>query len=356
MKRREPRTASTNSIRQMSKATRRLVLHIGVEKTGTTSLQMVLSESEDTLAKLDIYYPRSPQEKSDRSHKLLAGAFIPHRRRSFLAPRNRDIDRTELLDRLSAELDQTAASTVVISSEHLHSRYHSDTECAELVQALSSIGFEDITVVAYLRRQDHLVQAAYREAVRFGSCERPEVVAANIGKRQGMFWFGNYEQLLNRWALTVGRENVVPRIYDRALLVGGSIETDFLAWLRSDAEVSGLHRADANRSWPAEVTQYIARVNAGWRDKPAPLAALMRNKLAHDLLRLDAVGGKHIFTPDERRTIRDAFEKSNANVAATFFPDADGGLFGATAPDTGEPAHRVDDARFEEITAALRAG
>ena len=334
---------------------KRLILHIGVEKTGTTSLQQSLCRSARVLEKLDVYYPKSLRQHSDDSHKLLTAAFIPFKRRSFIHPRNRDVDRAGLLAQLAAELSKTRARTIVISSEHLHSRFYDGAECNALVQSLKQIGLEDITVVAYLRRQDQLIQAAYREAVRWGSSAQPEQVIANIKARRGLFPFGNYSKLLGRWADAVGAAHVVPRIYDRGLLVGGSTETDFLSWLRPDADLSALVRPEANKSWSAEVTQYIARANDDLASKLPQAASQARGKLAKALESLPGVGGKNIFTPSERSLIREVFRESNASVASTYFPDSGGELFGATTPDSQEPAKRVDDTRFEEIRAALNA-
>ena len=339
----------------MTRKTKRLILHIGVEKTGTTSLQQSLCESTSLLKSLDIGYPNSLRQRPDYSHKLLAAAFVPFKRRSFVHAENRGINSADLLESLSAELRAKKASTVIISSEHLHSRFHSESECVGLVRALADVGLNDITLVVYLRRQDQLIQAAYREAVRWGFSDSPEAVVANIESRRGLFGFANYEVLLKRWSAAVGKENIVPRIYDRDLLSGGSTELDFMTWLRPGADIASLRRPEANQSWSAEVTQYIARINATWKDKPLHTALLKRNKLAKDLGQLQGVGGKHIFTPEERRSIREAFATSNAKVAADFFPDAEGGLFGSTAPDSQAAAHRLDDARFDEITAALPA-
>ena len=51
-----------------------LVLHIGLWKTGTTSIQRVMAARRAELAALGVHYPRSP---GHANHQLLPAAFVP---------------------------------------------------------------------------------------------------------------------------------------------------------------------------------------------------------------------------------------------------------------------------------------
>jgi hypothetical protein len=92
---------------------RRAIVHLGLPRTGTTSVQHVLTRLRPDLARAGILYPdltpRSAPEPH-LSHQHLGEALDGRR------PRR---EQAELLDSLSRQLTDSAADTVLISYEHL---------------------------------------------------------------------------------------------------------------------------------------------------------------------------------------------------------------------------------------------
>src|SRR5438309_11963248 len=101
-------------------------LHIGTEKTGTTSIQNFLAQNRDHLREKGILYPRAA---GNQNHTALAAyalrrTTIAKRRRSKEPETRRDVRqfRDELIDKLDSELCDANVSTLIFSNEHLSSR------------------------------------------------------------------------------------------------------------------------------------------------------------------------------------------------------------------------------------------
>lgn len=92
---------------------KRLIVHIGHPKTGTSTIQKTLAENEASLRKLGIVYPNFGQKFN--AHHLLVSALVSHKNDNFLPKSN--IEGEEIiatLRKLSADLD---IETIVLSSE-----------------------------------------------------------------------------------------------------------------------------------------------------------------------------------------------------------------------------------------------
>lgn len=89
---------------------RKLILHAGPHKTGTSSIQAVLRERHFEA----FYYPRTGQWP-DGSHHNLVFSLVPELRRAD----GDNLEPNELLRGLQAELAEVSQDTLLISSEYL---------------------------------------------------------------------------------------------------------------------------------------------------------------------------------------------------------------------------------------------
>ncbi|HSC18190.1 MAG TPA: hypothetical protein VLC74_04670, partial [Rhizomicrobium sp.] len=117
-----------------------LYLHIGTEKTGTTSIQAFMAANRALLKQHRILYPRSPGETN---HIGLAGLAQDRERGELwkkLAIRSleeRDLYRQKLADFLSGELGEHSFRAAIMSNEHCSSRLLSEGEVGALRDFLS---------------------------------------------------------------------------------------------------------------------------------------------------------------------------------------------------------------------------
>ncbi|PZX17133.1 tetratricopeptide repeat protein [Palleronia aestuarii] len=296
--------------------TRRCILQIGTEKTGTTSLQMFLSRNRDRLGARGIRYPRFPGQfnhtglpayaMDDDRRDPIRDAFGVHSAEAVAGFRRR-IER-----QAEAELD--GQGITIFCSEHCHSRLKTREEVQRLADLLMP-HFDRIDVSIYLRRQDEVAVSLHSTRLKGGETDKnilPETDAGNP--------YFNYDRSLSLWEDVFGRPHVRVRLFERSELVDGDVVSDFLsAW--------GLGPLDAyravkklNESVDARAQDFLRRVNATLE----PLSGLPREAvqgpLADSLARLFPGKG-----PRPSRAAAEAFyatwRSSNEAVRKRHFPN-----------------------------------
>lgn len=213
-----------------------LYLHIGTEKTGTTTLQSFLSKNRDALYKQGIIYPKSP---GFFNHRDLATCCLDNSHiddailnKGLTDPAKKEKWCSELIRKFHDEMIDLPHShdTVIISSEHFHSRLISPNEIQKLHQILNSF-FDKIKIIVYLRRQDELAIGLYSTIIKFGGNPFklfPEKEAASS--------YYDYQLLLQNWSNVFGKKAIKPIIYKKNRLISGSIIEDFSNQLSLDTK------------------------------------------------------------------------------------------------------------------------
>ena len=208
---------------------RHLTLHIGLSKTGSSSIQRVLAEQRPAMEALGVYYPRSP---GWANHALLPASLVrdPAILWGFHPATWEGMTPAARLARFRTEWEAEMAALpawaahVVISAEQIGGLLRSDAEVQRLADLLAPL-FESIVVVAYLRRQDQHVASAYSQHLRGGVMEAP---ALPEGGPEAHYEY-DYGTLLGRYAAAFGDATMRVRIFARGSLAGGDVVEDFLS-------------------------------------------------------------------------------------------------------------------------------
>jgi hypothetical protein len=207
---------------------RPLILHIGLSKTGSSSIQRVLADHRPALLAQGVYFPTSP---GWANHALLPAAVVDDRRILWgyhpatwegLTPEARI---ARFRDEFAAEMAAlpAQAARVVITAEQIGGVLRHDGEVQRLADLLHPY-FSPIQVVVYLRRQDQHATSAYSEWLRGGTLRDPGLPAGSTTEHPEY----DYGGLLDRWAAAFGDAAIVPRIFARDDLAGGDVVLDFL--------------------------------------------------------------------------------------------------------------------------------
>lgn len=186
-----------------------LLLHIGTEKTGTTSFQRWMNSQRERFAEKRILYPASIGRANHRDLCVACQNFDPRddgfQDRKLGDEKIHQQFANSTIRKLRAELKSSNADIVVMSSEHLHSRLLEQSEVNHLRDVLAPM-FSSIEVIVHLRPQVDL-------AVSYAS-----MVSKN-GRKIDRAWFSkvneknryyNYDLLLQRWTNAFGKLTVLP--------------------------------------------------------------------------------------------------------------------------------------------------
>lgn len=211
----------------------RLVLHIGTEKTATTTLQHFLYRNRAALAEQG--YALLSSLLFPKNRKLVAYCMDDSQTDGFFTQRGlHNLEqRRHYLHSVPQDLAQEVTDlpasihTVIITSEHFHSRLHRPDELQRLRRVLCPV-FADIHILGYFREQSALAKSLYSTAMRVG---RTVTFEQSLGSARVDSLYYNYHLLLSQWASVFGAASVQARLFAREAFVGGDIRRDLLAQL-----------------------------------------------------------------------------------------------------------------------------
>lgn len=211
---------------------KKLYIHIGNHKTGTTSLQHALLCNAPALAGhgLKLFHENHHTGLLQQPHVHSWLGFINS---EFLVPYGMRVTAPELL---AEKLDQME-SDVIISSENF-SFFFEQSAIDELRDHLEKF-FSEIHIVCYLRRQDRHIISHHQEGSKlyrraennlFGHSTR-----AIPDESPFHSLYLDYNRRLGLWAKAFGQDRLTLRIYDRKQLHNNDVVSDFFSLLGIDS-------------------------------------------------------------------------------------------------------------------------
>jgi hypothetical protein len=206
------------------------IIHIGGEKTGSTSIQTFCADNRAALVELGILYPRC----LGASNHLRLTAYALEDDAVDDTRRAQNIDNQEQLDafrkQLRADLAKEIASapdvsTLLLSDEHFQSRLLKVSEIRRLSRFVRHFA-DHVSIVVYLRRQDRVAVSAYSTRLKSDSFKN-DVVFPAFSKPGQLPEYYDYDALLARYAKVFGAENITVRLFEPARFVDGDLVRDF---------------------------------------------------------------------------------------------------------------------------------
>ena len=222
---------------------KRVYLHIGHLKTGTTYLQDFCQRHRQGLAQWGVLYPeagttlRPGTEHPSGNHGVLAlglmhrhGLPVPKWYRAMRAKHPERYDSEAQWTALRHQISQSPCPSALISSEFFISYGSSprSRECLHL--AAHFLRDFEVRVCCYLRRPDHMIQSFYNEIVKTGAPMAR--LRGNVSKYRNTPYL-DYASALGPWVETYGKDSVIIRNYDR--LMEQDIVADFSKLLECPA-------------------------------------------------------------------------------------------------------------------------
>lgn len=199
---------------------RRAFLHIGGEKTGTTTLQNFLTRNAALLKQAGFYYPCGKDDIcfENNGHFPVAASVLA----GEVEVEAVSVDRQRTLSYVLPELTRMCRMTdgdLILSCELFSSRLKKPERLRKLRDALP---IDDIKVIFYAREPSELALASWSTGIRAGICSKfsPDLITPEDR-------YFNHLRTLDLWAEFFGRDNLIVREYDRTQLVNEDIRWDF---------------------------------------------------------------------------------------------------------------------------------
>lgn len=290
----------------------RLILHIGSQKTGTTSLQQFLQLNRKILNKNGMDYPHFSQGGCTNG-----------------LPWVRHLNGVDVNSSDFRELKESIEKydTVILSAEQLWSEgriYDPRPEewknvpyFEQCKQFFSQLGIDVFDIVVYLRRQDQYISSSWKQWVKVGflTCMKEDVFEIPFYKMTC-----DYNQRIEGLEKIFGKDNIHIRLYGQEAFVGGNIYKDFcscigLSW-DDEFELLGGY---ANRSLTFDVTEAIRRLVLQYGCQERFLIDVIFPTAFRYSKKHPDPKGMSLYTFQEQVDILDKYHMGNQRIAKDYF-------------------------------------
>lgn len=210
---------------------KRIIVHVGPPKTGTSAIQKWLNENSKTLEQHGIYYPNHTVDENGVSSGNVDAIFTRGKDLSD----SLDVQKVKLL---ISKFNETSFSTLILSSEFFFKR----------VEQLAQV-FPDCKFVAYIRNPLEYLESIYNQSVkRHGNTQEIHLPdELNLG---GL-------SLLSKYVQNLGKDRFYLRSYTSASNSG--VVEDFLSILEVNVVIGSTFKI--NRSYTHEALQFKRWLN-----------------------------------------------------------------------------------------------
>jgi len=216
---------------------KKLTLHIGHHKTGTSSIQQVLFDNKEALAADGIsYFCQRPNGKSFPRAK----GWLYRNRKSKQFEFKINPTFAKELGKLNGD--------VLVSTESFSNIYE-EAKLLKFKKSLDSY-FGEYEVICYIRRQDlHAISHHQQGSKKLGSpathiyASRPRALPQYNDSLQNYL---DYNKKLSAWANVFGQDAISIRIFDKTTLINGDVVTDFLSCINNKLNFDTLQKNISN--------------------------------------------------------------------------------------------------------------
>ncbi|WP_370204609.1 hypothetical protein [Pararhodobacter marinus] len=300
------------------------VIHIGTQKTGTTTIQSFLALNRPALSsqglRFEPFTPRNPaQMELGLTAIIRSGGELEAANKLYAMGVKGRASQEAYVDRFEAMLSKGVQTwpehTYLASSEQIHAWCHTLDRMQALHDTLNR-HFDSVRYIVYYRPQDEFMLSTYSEAIKRGEFQTLDQHIDTMLPKMNFF------RRARMWASVVGQENLTVRLFDRGVMKNGDLLDDFCA-------VAGIDRGPLedppylNQSLSAEEVDLSIRIGK-WT--PSRLKSGGPNPLFHAVMALKRrglkqPGSKLVLSDAQHERIRAAHAESNERLRAQFFPD-----------------------------------
>ena len=306
-----------------------LILHIGTEKTGTTSIQKFLKINQSRLVDSSVFTSDSLAIANDHfNHRWLTygvmdkGKFCNDqylRRMNLYDDDEIELQYNRRMRKLEGEIVRSKTLKEkplwILSSEHLQSRLRQEGEIERLKDALS-LHFDVIKLVVYIRRPIDLAVSLFSQQLKSGQrpmtfpeCDHPYI--KNLC---------DHESMIKKWSRAFRPESFIVRRFQSENFKNRNVIHDFFAAIGIESLDNFVVPEMANQRLSESAMKYLWHLNKSFPSFINNQYNRKRDGLSEFIL--ECFSDDPPFSPAS--SIRESYEKyysSSENwVAENFFP------------------------------------
>lgn len=323
----------------------RALVHIGLNKSGSTTIQTWLARNREALRDQGVAYEEfgtAGPHGFDHAQGFPAvvltrqGVRVPSasvRAAVGIARFEVQAARASAFEaRAEQSFAQAEGATYVVSSEFIAAWLETRAK-VEALDAWLSARFARVDYVVYLRDQTEWLASAFAQMIRTGGDRTMEDFIARRG-------CNDYYGLVRMWTAAVGADRLAVRLLDRDFLRGGDLVADFAGLLGVDPRRTSLpprmnESLSAASLWTLQRRNRLSRRLEGL-GLARTGAALRGLGLPFDR------GPKLRLTPEQASRVAAMNEGGNEKLRQWLFPDRPRLFPGSPKPPTAMPDAALD--------------
>jgi hypothetical protein len=248
----------------MMKKIKRLILHIGTRKTGSTSIQETLGHSRDTLLEHNIYYPAI----KPFNHIF---SFLPifmkdptdalYFKRDLKPSEDGHLKVRGYREAWVKEIESCEQDHFIISAEEF-TQPHFAEDAVSRLKSFAEQYFEKTTIIVYVRHYDQLISSQIQQEVMTGyrTVGIKELVQEYLNCPSKI----SYKESLRKWINVFGRKNLVVRPFDPQVFHRGSLLADFFYSLGFQADDISIPEVMTNISLGKHAVYFLLKYNQAY--------------------------------------------------------------------------------------------
>ena len=297
-------------------------IHIGTQKTGSSSIQHFLTNNRSLLKKHNIIYP----DFNEVTSSYLASFFGFGSKQeliNFNKTQNKEQQNIFVDERMTKIADK--GYDIIISAEAFSSVWFPNVK-DRLNEIKTFFKDKNVKIICYLRRQDYYLESSYNQVVKAGYFSG--TIQEYINRRKDL---GNCDlySLISLYSKVFGKSNILVKTFEPKIQSEEKIFKDLLEIIGiSEFNEFKLPKIKVNRSFSKEMIELIRLIPVEFRLEMHKLLSRVEIGRANDYF---------LSSPVERIRILEHFSESNKKVAKEFFGRNNETLFEEPWPSADEP-------------------
>ena len=297
---------------------KKLYLHIGMEKNGTTSIQGSCVKNMDNLIREGYLYPNL--NNSINGNHLSLSVYASDDDNDFYIKQMLNIRNSKECNdfrlRFRKDFDEKIKKfeghSVILSGEHCSSVLNREDEIIRLREFLGNY-FSEVKIIVYIREQVQTLASQYSTYIICGGTDK---FKSPIDFKNELYF--NYNLILKNWENVFGKENIILRIFDKKEFLNGNLIDDFF----NIVGVTFFDRMDINlnKSLNLKQAEILRQVNKVFPNfSKVKLHSKIKNKIKKEL------GSEFLESPEIKDLITleylNKYLECNEEVRKRYFKD-----------------------------------